>query len=918
MPDRAQVLAELARRGALPEQHRQEYERIKAAGGIAPKGGFKPMPTAAADKLEEQVNAFAGLDRAVTSFKDDYSGPGSEFENTAQAAIGTGTPGQRDWWAAFRASDNQVRNALFGASLTPSEQASFAQTSISPGMTAKEVRANLERRRELARGVLSRRAAFARTNGYAPEAVAAILGEYDPARQAGLEPVSVGDVVDRAIGLNGPDGAPEVQPDGSVRVRAADGTYATYASRDAYADSQAEDDLARVFGGDKNGEAYRTAYRARFGRDAPIEVDVGPDGEKVADVGDGAFGSFMRGAGDAVTFGTLDELGAVADAVVGKGGDGDFASRMRNNLSTNRSILNGDEQRHPYARFSGQLVGAASVPFGASARTAGELARVGAVSGGAYGFGSAEGDVLQRVPNALAGAAVGAGGGYAFGRLAPAAGDVLARFRGAPSQTRVEANALAQAGERQGVPLMAADLRPGARNTTALLEASPGGAGPIQSAMAEGTDALELAAGRIGGGTAQSQEVMGSMIQDAGRRMIDRTRQVKNDLYGQAERLAPTANVRSQGALDAVNRNIAELSETPNANRSLLSLLSDLRDDLVTVDQSTGASVPRSLSIGSIRNLRTAMRGEIGSRNLTMTDAERRVSQVIDAASADIEAALVRSDPRAAAAYRRADRYYAERQRYIRDVVQYYVGPRDRPISGEQAYQRVMALASTNGDRERLAAVMRGLSTDERADVATTVASQLGRRTADDDFSPARFVTQAEKMAPAVRVAVFGREGATAIDDLIRIAAAKRDTGNSLNRSRSGQVTAYDRMLTGGLSLLGGAGGYAAGGAPGAVAGAVIAGAGKAGALNLSARLLTNPQFVAWLGRAPRTSTPQQIEAHVRQLSSIAIRQPAIRGEISQLQRLLSESGTSRSIASEGRESDDQQGNRNQAAAAGR
>lgn len=722
-----------------------------------------------------------------------------------------------------------------------------------------------------------------------------------------FEPLSADSVTDYALGLRDrKPGPPEKQADGTIAVHMPDGTLNTYPDQAAYEHGMAEDQLAAAFGGNRNSEGFRTAYRARFGEEAPAFVDLA-DGErpKPIDAGDGAFGAFSRGAGDAATFGTLDELGGVADTVMGGGGSGGFMDRLGRNIMHNRAIMEGDEENHPYARFGGQLAGGLAIPLGAGARTPSALARVGALSGGAYGFGSGEGGVLERAPNALAGGALGAAGGYAFGKAAPVIANALGRVRPAPTATRVEANALAEAGARQDVPMTAADLRPGARNALAYLEASPGGAGPVQDALRAGNEALENAVTRVGGGTAQSPEVMGGTIQDAGRRMIDRTRQIKNDLYADAERLAPTTNVRSQAALDAIDRNIAELSETPNANRALLGLMQDMRNDLVVPDSSTGRYTPRSLSIASIRNMRTAMRGEIGSRNLTMTDAERRVSEVIDAASADITDALNRADPRAAAAYRRADRYYAQRQQYIRDVVQHYTGPRDRPYSGEQTYQRVMALAGERGDRERLAGVMRGLSPDERADVASTVAGNLGRRTVDDDFSPARFVTQAQKMPAAARETVFGREGADAINDLIRIATAKRDAGNSLNRSRSGQVANYDRFLTGTLSLLGAGGGYAAGGVGGAAAGAAAAAGAKFAAMNLSARLLTNQRFVEWLGRAPNQTTPAQITAHVSRLSNIAIREPALRGELSRIQQLLT-TDVGRASAEDGNERRDQ------------
>jgi hypothetical protein len=651
-------------------------------------------------------------------------------------------------------------------------------------------------------------------------------------------------------------------------------------------------------------------YRNKYGK---VAGSIEYQRPKPIDRGDGATGAALRGVGDTATFGGLDEIGGVVDTIAGGGGEGSFTDRLYRNIDYNRAVQEGDAQNHPYARLGGQLVGGAVVPFGAGARTAGQLARVGAAGGAAYGFGSGEGGLIDRVPNALGGGAFGGAGGYAFGRAAPAIGNALARFAPGVSASRVEANALAQAGERQGVSMTAADLRPGTRNVFAFLEASPGSAGPTQNALAAGNSGLEGAVGRIGSGSVRTPEEIGRTAQAAGTRTIDWTRDRKNQMYDLAERLAGPMSVRATSAVDTLNDHITELMATPNANRGILNLLHDLRDDLTT---EAGDVVP--LTIGTLRNLRTAMRGEIGTRNLTMTDAERRVSQVIDAASSDIAGALNASNPRAAAAYQRADRFYAERQRYITDIIQHYTGPRDRPISGEQAYARIVALTGQRGDRERLVQTMQALSADERADVATTIASQLGRRTPEDDFSPARFVTQAEKMTPGARQAVFGTEGAAAVEDLIRIASAKRDTSNSLNRSRSGQVSNYNSLLTGAMGLLGAGGGYAAGGAGGAALGAVAASSFKMGALNLSARVLTNPQFVAWLGRAPTTATPSQITAHVRQLSNLAIRQPTIRGELEQLQRVLSQSGVRPSLAADGAPGNEQQGYSNQPAAAGR
>lgn len=140
----------------------------------------KPMPDGVAKRYEDAINAFAAYDRALGGFADTYAGNTwtGELENKAQNLLGTGTPGQAEWWADFRTADNQIRNALFGASLTAGEKAAYAATTVTPSMTPDRVRENLERRRALAADVLARRTAFLKKNGYNPEAVDALAGEY--------------------------------------------------------------------------------------------------------------------------------------------------------------------------------------------------------------------------------------------------------------------------------------------------------------------------------------------------------------------------------------------------------------------------------------------------------------------------------------------------------------------------------------------------------------------------------------------------------------------------------------------------------------------------------------------------------------------------------------------------------------------
>lgn len=162
-----------ARAQAAAEREAARFE--KEMTGV----GRKPLREGDAQKLTDDVSSVEALERALNSFQDDFVGLTADVENMAQGVAGVGTPGQRDWWADFRATDNLIRNQLFGASLTAGEKSAYASTTITPRMAPEEVRRNLQRRLEIARKAAARR--FDRLNaaGYNPDEVAAVVGEVD-------------------------------------------------------------------------------------------------------------------------------------------------------------------------------------------------------------------------------------------------------------------------------------------------------------------------------------------------------------------------------------------------------------------------------------------------------------------------------------------------------------------------------------------------------------------------------------------------------------------------------------------------------------------------------------------------------------------------------------------------------------------
>lgn len=173
-----------ARANAAADRAALEWQATHNPDGSPKKiRTFKPMPDNAAQRLSEEIGTLSALDRAIGGFQDDYAGNTitGGLENTVQNRISSfGTPGQAQWWADFAATDNQIRNALFGASLTSGEKEAYNKTTITPSMDPKQVRDNLTQRRNIALKAMQRRTNFLKANGYDPDAVDALAGEYAP------------------------------------------------------------------------------------------------------------------------------------------------------------------------------------------------------------------------------------------------------------------------------------------------------------------------------------------------------------------------------------------------------------------------------------------------------------------------------------------------------------------------------------------------------------------------------------------------------------------------------------------------------------------------------------------------------------------------------------------------------------------
>jgi hypothetical protein len=585
----------------------------------------------------------------------------------------------------------------------------------------------------------------------------------------------------------------------------------------------------------------------------------------------------MRGVADTVTFGFGDELGAAVDTLA------DPNSTYRTNLARERAINAYDEQNNFGLRLTGQLAGGAVLPtFGASSVRG--LATLGAGYGGAYGLGSSDGNVVDRLASGGMGLVSGGAVGGALGAATPvvARGALAAgrRFVGPSNPRQV---ALMNAATAENVPINISDLYPGALNTVATLETIPGASGPVREGISAGRDAIESRVQNLGrGGT--SREDMGQVVQDAGRRFVRRANDQAGRLYDRAQQLAADTPIVPQAVMQTLAGLVRQESATPGGTRA----------GAIIQQYADAFSGGGPITIDGARRMRSELLARLRTDGgLSKGAATRITGQIMDGVNRDIERSLTNAGrAEAVQAYRTADQFYAQTRNEIEQVTERFIGTDDAPKSVEQTIAAMQNAAGPKGNAAGLARMLNRLSPDERRDYAATLVEPLGRASTEEPFSPATFIRNVRKISPAARRVIFGTDGERSIQNLVSLSNAKKETVGRLNNSRSGQVSNYRAVLSslvfgipGGGAVLGAATGLNAG--TGAVGGAAIAGTGIA-ASRLMARALMNEEFTRLLAQTPTTANPRVINNHIGRLRALGAKDPNVRAVVESLeQRLL-------------------------------
>lgn len=584
-------------------------------------------------------------------------------------------------------------------------------------------------------------------------------------------------------------------------------------------------------------------------------------------------------------FGLGDESSGVGTAI-GRALRGDFDVAGNYTLGRDAQRLRLEQARDRSGALGTIAEIGGGIVSGGSALQGGSLMRAGTLGGTVGGFGYGEGPAGSAF-GAGVGAATGAASIAGFNALAPRITRALGGRSATPEQTAtIQASQRLEA-QGMGVPARAADIQPELAPQRAQARSSDSGRAIVQDAEQADIQAFEAAISKLGGDRGVSRETLGDTTQSAlaGRRKA--TGEQATALYTRAKQLGGDVKVSPQNAISAIDAQIGELTAAgPNANRDIIRYLEDVKGDLAREG---------GMTIDALRSQRTSIRGQINSRNLTMTDAERRVNLVLDAAADDIKGAL-RGNERALNAFATADDFYRTRAQFIKQIERQIVGPdATNPIDPSAAAARIESWAK--GDYKRYTRLLNELPPESRADIRSYVADSFGRDQAGN-FSLSTFLKntgtgKGALLSPKAMRLVFGDEGMRAINDLRTIAQAKVNAASATNYSNTGGVV--NKGLSGlrsiVLSLIGGGVGTTVGGPMGAiVGGGVGAGANKfitqMGEKRM-ARLVTNPDFTKWLKNMPEARDPRAIDKYFEVLTKSASRSPVFAADVRAMQEAL-------------------------------
>lgn len=357
-----------------------------------------------------------------------------------------------------------------------------------------------------------------------------------------------------------------------------------------------------------------------------------------------------------------------------------------------------------------------------------------------------------------------------------------------------------------------------------------------------------------------------------------RTSALARGLYNQVRAQAGNVQIDPSRAVNYLDSEIQRLSRSrvPGRASPEIDELQSYRDRLMRQGGLDFEAMQQILS-----GAKTAGRTE----DLRNTEIGAILGRMARRGAEDVDISLTAAGRRRAAQlYRQTNAMYRDRVDVIDNALEPILGASK---SAEDALAGIISMAaSKSGGVNRLERVLSSLPARVANDTRASIINRLGRakagqQNADQDvFNTSTFLTNWSNMSVEGRRALFGNNPRVAqeLDDLARIAGAKKATAEYANTSGTGRAVNYGRAITEVGAVL--ASNAYVGLAPTLAALALDIGGGV---------LLGSPGFARILANAPRTAAnAAQRQRILTNLRSLAAREPGLGPYINEVAEKIS------------------------------
>jgi hypothetical protein len=579
----------------------------------------------------------------------------------------------------------------------------------------------------------------------------------------------------------------------------------------------------------------------------------------------------VAGFGDAASLGSMDELGAAAQALgQSLSGQGSFGENYGINADANRAYLGQLQQQNPVPYLAGQVVGGAMLPAG-EVSGATDLAKLGAAYGGVYGFNSGSGSLVDRAAGGVGGAAVGAAVPAVLSKVfkpkvAEGIDPLVDPVTGELNQPMDSMNPAQRSAMMKDYGLKTQTPGMVGGRSARVVEQGfnnlPGSAGHMEDVNAAASGELRRSMQGVAQqfGSSKTLNEGGAAVQSAALARNERATGVIGKAYD-AIPISPQA----QASTSSTVRTLQSLTGRFQSNEKLAALTEDKQ-----IKGYLDALQSGPVSWQDIKDFRSLVGEKIGDMRFGEKSRVSDLRALYAGLSEDMRATASAQGPGALRAFERANNLNRQNEQLIQKSLTQILGKdgQMKPESAAAAIQAMTKGGKAGGDLRTLAQIRSATVKSGAWDEIASTLIHLGGQPANSEgraFSPQTFVQWYADMSEPARRMLFKPELRNSLDGFV---AMNQQLSRIKGLSNTSNTT--PTMIGSGLVA---AGGVAAVTHPMALLGLVGGGV----ANFVMAKAWTSPQFVrlvTGLGRASITGNENAVRSQVGRLSKFAATNP--------------------------------------------